>query len=131
MTRHSDAVLFSAATVGQGGEHHINERPLRFWQQLFTDEGFVAFDAIRPHLRSDLSVEPWYRYNAVLYVRRDAIGSLPFSVRSTEVENGRLKEIGDPLWMVRRSVLRLLPRNAVTRLAKWNARRKVKNFERA
>src|SRR5690606_32025291 len=31
LERHGDAILFSAATPGQGGAHHVNERPLEYW----------------------------------------------------------------------------------------------------
>jgi hypothetical protein len=35
LTTASDRVLFSAAVKGQGGEFHVNEQPLAFWQELF------------------------------------------------------------------------------------------------
>ena len=50
LVAHSDLILFSAATRGQGGENHINERPLWYWQSVFAEHGYVAFDAIRPRL---------------------------------------------------------------------------------
>ena len=46
----SDRVLFSAAVPGQGGEFHVNERPLAFWQDLFAAHGYVAHDCVRPRL---------------------------------------------------------------------------------
>jgi hypothetical protein len=61
LVAHSDLILFSAATPGQGGENHINEQPLCFWQRAFATHGYVAFDAIRPKFRRDPLVEPWYR----------------------------------------------------------------------
>lgn len=131
LTSHSDVVLFSAATVGQGGEHHINERPLNFWQNLFAERGYVAFDLIRPRLRNDLTVEPWYRYNSVLYVKSEALLTLPGLVTLEAVAPGKLKEIGDARWIIRRSILRFLPTKTVTSLAQWNARRNVKAFERS
>jgi len=39
-TGFSDTVLFTAATVGQGGVGHINEQPREFWCDLFRECNF-------------------------------------------------------------------------------------------
>ena len=124
---HSDLVLFSAATRGQGGENHINERPLWYWQGLFAEHGYVAFDAIRPQFQHDALVEPWYRFNSILYASPARIATLPPSVLATRVHD-RVKEIGDLRWHVRRSLLRFLPNKTVTMLSKWNYRRLNKAY---
>ena len=36
----SDTIVFSAATPGQGGEHHYNERPTEYWMDLFSKRGY-------------------------------------------------------------------------------------------
>jgi SAM-dependent methyltransferase len=36
----SDTVLFTAATKGQGGHHHVNEQDREFWIDLFDGRGF-------------------------------------------------------------------------------------------
>ncbi|NBQ80112.1 MAG: methyltransferase domain-containing protein [Betaproteobacteria bacterium] len=36
LVKHGDLILFSAARPGQGGEHHVNERPLTYWLNLGT-----------------------------------------------------------------------------------------------
>jgi SAM-dependent methyltransferase len=36
----SDVVVFSAATPGQGGEHHHNERPTQYWLDRFAERGY-------------------------------------------------------------------------------------------
>jgi cyclopropane fatty-acyl-phospholipid synthase-like methyltransferase len=123
LTAHANLVLFSAATPGQGGENHINERPLSFWQELFRQNGYEAYDVVRPVFRSDTSVEPWYRFNTILYANERIRPSLPAAVRSTKVGPGRVSEIGDIGWRARKSVLRLLPSTAVTTLSRWNYRR--------
>jgi SAM-dependent methyltransferase len=128
LVSHSDLVLFSAATPGQGGENHINERPLAFWQALFAKHGYVAFDVIRKRFRSDLGVEPWYRYNSILYAAPARAAILPQSVRETRVEGTPVREIGDLSWFARRSLLRLLPVQTVTMLSKWNYRRLNKAY---
>jgi len=130
LVKHSDRVLFSAATRGQGGENHLNERPLSYWQRLFADHDYVAFDAVRPSFRRDPLVEPWYKFNTILYVRSAAISALPKSVIETEVRDTGLRDSGDLLWNVRRGILRFLPHQVVTRLARWNSNR-VNNAHRA
>lgn len=36
----SDIVFFTAASPGQGGLHHVNERPYEFWEGIFHKFGF-------------------------------------------------------------------------------------------
>ena len=123
LVKHADLVLFSAATPGQGGNNHINERPLSFWQSIFKANGFDAYDIVRPQFRSNRDVEPWYRYNTVLYARESIHSSLPTAVSRTRVKPGDLAEIGDIGWYARKSILRLLPSTTVTTLSRWYYRR--------
>ena len=58
LTAASDRVLFSAAVKGQGGEFHVNEQPLAFWQALFETRGYKAYDCLRPHLKDDKTAAP-------------------------------------------------------------------------
>jgi hypothetical protein len=69
LTRLSDAILFSAAFVGQPGLNHINTRLHSFWAERFINSGFQLFDFFRPNFWSDNRIEPWYRQNTFLYVR--------------------------------------------------------------
>lgn len=128
LVAHSDLILFSAATRGQGGENHINERPLWYWQGVFAEHGYVAFDVVRPQFQHDALVEPWYRFNSLLYASPARIATLPPSVLATRVHGNRVKEIGDLRWHVRRSLLRFLPNKTVTMLSKWNYRRLNKAY---
>lgn len=123
LVAHSDLVLFSAATPGQGGENHINEKPLSEWQALFAAQGYEAYDLLRPVFRADRNVEPWYRFNSVLYAHERIRTSLPPAVQETRAGPGRLAEVGDLGWQVRKSVLRLLPVSTVTTLSRWNYQR--------
>jgi hypothetical protein len=123
LVAHADLVLFSAATPGQGGVDHINERPLSFWQDIFETRGYQAYDVVRPVFRACKGVEPWYRFNTVLYANQRIRSSLPEAVTSARVEPGSLNEIGDIGWHARKSILRLLPSTTVTTLSKWNYRR--------
>jgi cyclopropane fatty-acyl-phospholipid synthase-like methyltransferase len=85
LVTHSELVLFSAATRGQGGENHINERPLSFWQRAFAAHGYAAFDAIRPRFRYDSTVQPWYKFNSILYASPSRAASLPRSVLDSKL----------------------------------------------
>lgn len=65
----TNLILFSAATPGQGGLNHINERPFDYWKKIFEEEGFLCFDIIRPLLADNRKYPTWYRFNMLLYVR--------------------------------------------------------------
>lgn len=65
----SDAILFSAAYPGQGGNNHINERPHTYWAELFAKRGCAPFDLFRPVFWGDQRVPFWYRQNVFLYLR--------------------------------------------------------------
>lgn len=122
LTQASDRVLFSAAVNGQGGEFHVNEQPLSFWQAKFESRGFRAYDCLRPNLKTRTEVEPWYRYNAVLYVHERAARDLPEDIRRHAVADGvALQNAGDPMWRLRRGVVSMLPQKTVTRIAQARA----------
>lgn len=67
--RHSDFVVFSAATVGQEGVGHINCQPHEYWHSKFSDRGYVMSDPFRPLLVGDDRVSSWYRNNLFMYER--------------------------------------------------------------
>jgi hypothetical protein len=70
LTRLSDRILFSAAIPGQGGLHHLNERPPAHWAEKFQDCGFTQLDILRPHFWDDERIAWWYRQNFFLYENR-------------------------------------------------------------
>ena len=118
----SDRVLFSAAVPGQGGEFHVNEQPLSFWQEKFGERGYRAYDCIRPQLKDNTDVEPWYRYNAILYVNDEGTKSLPDAVLKHAVPKGdKVQNAGDLGWRLRRAVVRHLPQRTVTQIAQTRA----------
>lgn len=63
----SDTILFSAATPGQGGTNHINEQPLEFWQNIFSEYGYSMYDCIRPFIKNMNEIAWWYRNNIVVF----------------------------------------------------------------
>ncbi|KEJ96442.1 hypothetical protein SAMN05444149_103667 [Pseudosulfitobacter pseudonitzschiae] len=122
LTRASNRVLFSAAVNGQGGEFHVNEQPLAFWQDLFAARGYTAYDCVRPNLSKNREIEPWYRYNTVLYVNEAGRAGLPAAVTDHVVDADKaLQNGGDAMWRLRRNVVSMLPQGTVTRIAQARA----------
>jgi len=119
---HGDVIAFSAAVPGQGGENHINERPIEFWRTHFRAHGYAAFDAVRPRLARAREIEPWYRFNLVLYANAAGADRLPEDVAACRVpEDVVLREAGDLRWRLRRAMVRRLPRAAVDAIARRRA----------
>lgn len=114
-----DLVLFSAAQPGQGGENHLNERPLSHWKALFESNGFRAFDIVRPRFSSDAAIEPWYRYNMLLFANDSGRQRLPASMLAVEILPGQeLKDFSNWQWKLRRLALRPLPVPLVSLLSR-------------
>lgn len=122
LTNASNRVLFSAAVVGQGGEFHVNEQPLSFWQDMFQARGYRPYDCLRPHLATNQAVEPWYKYNSVLYVNDAGSAGLPDAVLKHALPTGqKVKNGGDALWRLRRGIVSHLPQTTVTKIAQARA----------
>lgn len=118
LVAHASVVLFSAAPPGQGGEHHVNEQPVEYWRGLFRQHGFHAVDGIRPRLVHETAVEPWYRYNALLFVHESRIPLLHPELRSRVVPDGApVREYAPLLVRARNRCLRYVPEPIVTRIA--------------
>jgi SAM-dependent methyltransferase len=123
LTSHADVVLFSAAPPGQGGENHIHEMPYEYWRDLFADRGYALYDCVRPFVRDDMQVAPWYRYNAFLYVSKHVEETLPAVMRLFKVETGaRITDVSSPMYQYRKEVVRRLPYWATQALSKAKAR---------
>lgn len=67
LTRHSDLILFSAATPGQGGTGHLNERLFSWWEVRFAAFGYVNDITIRQALPDQVSW--WVRKNLAIFQR--------------------------------------------------------------
>jgi SAM-dependent methyltransferase len=118
LVMHAPIVLFSAAPPGQGGEHHVNERPYGYWRGLFARHGFELFDFVRPLIAHRADVEPWYRYNILLFARADLGGELDAAIAATHVPATRPVPDNAPFaWRMRRRALSWLPVPAVSALA--------------
>lgn len=62
----SDIVIFSAAIPFQGGLNHINEEWLDYWQDKFSQVGYVLHDVVRNLIWDNEHIDWWYRQNIVL-----------------------------------------------------------------
>jgi SAM-dependent methyltransferase len=118
LVAHAPIVLFSAAPPGQGGEHHVNERPYEYWRDLFEARGYRLFDFMRTQVRHRPDVEAWYRYNMLVFVRHDAVDLLEPAVTVTRVPaSAPVPDLAPFGWQLRRKVLSLLPPRLVTYMA--------------
>jgi cyclopropane fatty-acyl-phospholipid synthase-like methyltransferase len=70
LVAHADKVYFSAACPGQLGQHHVNCQWPEYWQRLFNSHGYTCSEGPRLALWDETGVEPWYRQNMFLAVKR-------------------------------------------------------------
>jgi SAM-dependent methyltransferase len=119
LVAHGAYVMFSAATPGQGGEHHVNEQPLEYWRAIFRARGYAAVDYLRPLIFDDAAIARWYRYNIMLYIRDDMVAALPEPVRSCRVSDALPLRDYRPLpYRLRNAVVKRLPAGAVDRVSR-------------
>lgn len=118
LTAHGDIVAFSAATPGQGGEFHVNEQPYDYWRAKFLARGYAGFDPIRPRIVGEAEVEPWYRYNILIFANAEGQRRLsPAALAARLDDKSPIADISPISWKLRRAVLRRLPRPWVEGLA--------------
>jgi SAM-dependent methyltransferase len=119
LTRHSDKVLFSAATPGQGGENHINEQTLEFWRLLFAKHGYKPFDRFRPMIEGVTKVESWYRRNMILFVEEGTVPELsPGLLRSSLRDEQAIPVMTSAPFRFRARLISLLPSQFVSKMAR-------------
>jgi SAM-dependent methyltransferase len=129
IVRHGPLVLFSAAVPGQGGEDHINEQPYGYWRDLFAAHGYRLFDCVRSHVAGKLEVEPWYRYNLMVFAHDSIIASLPADIKKTRIADGAaIPDVSPAMYRLRKAVLASLPGALVSKLAVWKHRQAVRAF---
>jgi hypothetical protein len=123
LVRHGDIVLFSAATVGQGGHDHINEQPYEYWRDKFLLHDYVLIDYLRQAVKGNRAVEPWYRYNTLVFVKRGMIDSLPEGLLRHRVGNADpVVDVSPYPYRLRKRIISKLPRWACHLLAQSKKR---------
>jgi SAM-dependent methyltransferase len=123
LIRHGEVIVFSAAPPGQGGHDHVNERSYDYWRALFTQRGYVAADYLRPRILADAAVDPWYRYNTLLYLSRDALPRLSAELQASLIpDERRVPDVSPLSYRIRKLLVRVLPVPMMTALARMKER---------
>jgi SAM-dependent methyltransferase len=78
-------ILFSAAIPLQGGQNHINEQWLDYWEIKFLKHGYYLQDVIRPIFWDNPRVFWWYKQNMVLFTPKDYV--VPSEKRNNILKN--------------------------------------------
>ncbi len=70
----SDTILLTAATPGQGGTNHYNERPHSYWLAMFWDRHQYTLHPLQTELREFVATlpaecSPWIKKNIFLLQR--------------------------------------------------------------
>lgn len=68
-----DRIVFSAALPGQGGDNHLNEQDVAYWQAKFEQYGYVFIDLFRNTLWNDQRLKWWYRQNMFLVAKKGVV----------------------------------------------------------
>ncbi len=71
LTSLGNIILFSAAPPFQGGQNHVNEQWLSYWQEKFLRRGYMMHDVLRTFFWDDPEVDWWYKQNMVLVAHGD------------------------------------------------------------
>ena len=66
----ADVIIFSAAHPGQGGDHHINEQPVEYWEEKFAHHGYVPIQVKQYFPKEHSRIETWYKENIILFVKQ-------------------------------------------------------------
>jgi SAM-dependent methyltransferase len=120
---HGDIVAFSAAQPGQGGEGHINEHNLSTWAAEFGRRGYAAYDVVRPLIADNRAVDPWYRYNMIVFANGSGASRLSATAQSRRTADlTSLDRVGNLAWKVRRALLKPWPPGVVTQLSRLHYR---------
>ena len=61
-------ICFSAAVTMQGGQNHINEQPISYWQKKFRNYKYQFFDVFRNEFWDNEIIDWWYKQNMFLIV---------------------------------------------------------------
>jgi hypothetical protein len=93
------------------------------WAREFARHGYAAFDVVRPQVARDRSVDPWYRYNTIVFGNAAGARRLSPAAQGRRVDApGDLDRGGDLGWKLRRALLRPWPPGLVTSLARLRYR---------
>lgn len=69
----SKIIVFSAAIPGQGGQNHINEQWMSYWQTRFSQHGYQVLDMLRPYFWENEKIHWWYRQNMFVIIHESML----------------------------------------------------------
>lgn len=119
LIRLAPVVVFSAAVPLQGGAEHVHERWQSYWADLFERQGCVVVDALRPVIWNNENVEPFYRQNLLVFVRKDSLSRYPALAEAGRRTSKEMLSVVHPKLYVGRNRFPLGP---VPHLLAWVAR---------
>ena len=129
LARHGDIVLFSAAPPGQGGKDHVNERTYEFWRDEFARQRYALFDYVRRVVAGREDIEPWYRYNMLLFVHEARVPHLHADIQGARVpQDDPVPDPSPVAYRMRKMAVRCLPRAIVSAMVVYKHRRIVKRL---
>lgn len=86
----SDAVLFSAAIPKQGGQNHINEQWLPYWEEKFKKHGYVCHDILKDLIWNNEHILWWYKQNMVVFAKEG------FEFKMKDLKHNSIKKVVHP-----------------------------------
>jgi cyclopropane fatty-acyl-phospholipid synthase-like methyltransferase len=72
LAKSGEVVVLTAAPPGQGGTHHVNEKPPDYWIQLFDDHGLVYDRETTNELKNEITIDSLYHVPKNMMVFRKA-----------------------------------------------------------
>jgi SAM-dependent methyltransferase len=61
-----ETLLISAAPPGQGGTHHVNERPNNYWEEKFRNKGFILDKNLTNQIKESLNFDGVRKHNLLV-----------------------------------------------------------------
>ena len=82
-----------------------------------------CFDPVRPQVRKDSRIEPWYRFNALVFAKGHGISRLSEAARASRIDRRTdLSAIVPLYWKLRCAALRPLPAGLTHSMARLKHR---------
>ena len=128
MSENCRAIIFSGATPGQGGTHHINEQSQSYWIGSMSKRGFIPIDNMRPQLINNKKVASYYRNNIFLYINSRYINEayiVELLKESITQDSFIFKDIRNSLEKITHKIVSLLPVKVVTYIAEIKSRLEI------
>ena len=102
----ADIILFSATSLGQGGENHFNEQPYEYWRDLWLEQGFKMFDPVRSMIIANRDIGPWYCFNTFLHANAAGVKRLPAHYLDQVIDPaGKVPDLAPLFYRLRRAIM--------------------------